>query len=163
MLRAEAKTTVDRGVPEVWSLFSDGDHPERWFVLEAGETIRKTSEGPMQLGATLRMTGRFMGKEMDLGVRISEFEPNRKITLEYVSGPFRGSRKIYQLAADVASKGTVITHPSEGKFHGSWKVMAFLFRSKARAGLQKSAEDEVAKIAQSLSGPVAGSSPGYSE
>ena len=156
MLRAEAKTTVDRGVEEVWSLFSDGDHLERWFVLETGETIRKTSDGPMNLGASLHLTGQFMGKEMAFDARISEFEPNRKITVEYVSGPFRGSRKIYQLEPDKSGKGTVITHPSEGEFHGSWKIMAFLFHSKARAGLQKSAEDELAKIARSVTGTSAG-------
>jgi uncharacterized protein YndB with AHSA1/START domain len=157
MLRAEARTTVGRGVEEVWNVFSDGDHLERWFVLEAGESIRKTSEGPMKVGATLRMNGRFMGKEMDFDVRVSEFEPNRKITLEYVSGPFWGSRKTYQLEPDQTGQGTVITHPSEGEFHGSWRIMAFLFRSKARAGLQKSAEDELVKIAQSVSGSSVGS------
>jgi uncharacterized protein YndB with AHSA1/START domain len=159
VLKAEARTTLDRSVEEVWSLFSGGDQLERWFVLETGEAIRKTSEGPMKLGATLQMTGRFMGKQMDFGARISEFEPNRKITVEYVSGPFRGSRKTYLLEADRSGKGTVVTHPSEGEFHGSWKIMAFLFRSKARAGLQKSAEDELAKIVQSVSSPITGGQP----
>ena len=69
-----------------------------------------------------------------------------------MSGPFRGSRKIYRLEPDRGGKGTVITHPSEGEFHGSWKFMALLFRSKAQAGLQKSAEDELTKIARSVSG-----------
>jgi uncharacterized protein YndB with AHSA1/START domain len=155
MLRAEARITVERGVEEVWGVFCDGDRPERWFVLEPGESIRKTSDGPIELGATLRMMGRFMGKEMAFDVRISEFQPNRRITLEYVSGPFRGSRKIYQLEADPAGNGTVITHPSEGVFHGTWRLMAFLFRAKARAGLQKSAEDELTKIARSVSGTTA--------
>lgn len=159
MLRVEARTTIDCSIDEVWALFCDGDHPERWFVLETGESIRKTSEGPIQLGATLRMTGRFMGKEMMFDARISEFEPNRKITVEYVSGPFRGSRKIYQLEPDIGGQRTVIRHPSEGEFHGSWKVMAYLFRSKARAGLQKSTEDELRKIAQGVSGATPRTSP----
>ncbi|MCI4336215.1 MAG: SRPBCC family protein [Thermoplasmata archaeon] len=158
MLKAEARTTVAFRVEEVWKLFSDGDHLERWFVLEAGETIRKSSDGPMKLGATLRMKGRFMGKDMDFDARVSEFEPNRKIAVEYVSGPFRGSRKSYQLEPDPAGKGTTITHPSEGEFHGSWKLMAFLFHSKAQTGLQKSAEDELTKIAGSLSATVPRSS-----
>jgi uncharacterized protein YndB with AHSA1/START domain len=158
MLRAEARVTVDRGVEQVWSLFSDGDHLERWFVLEAGETVRKTSEGPIKLGATLHLIGRFMGKEMDFDARISEFEPNRKITVEYVSGPFRGSRKIYQLEPNKTGSGTVITHPTEGEFHGSWKIMASLFHSKAQAGLQKSAEDELANLVRNVSGgsPLSG-------
>jgi polyketide cyclase/dehydrase/lipid transport protein len=159
MLRAEARAKVDRGAAEVWSLFCDGEHLERWFVLETGESIRKTSEGPMRLGTALHLTGRFMGKEMAIDARISEFEPNQKITVEYVSGPFRGSRKIYQLQPDSTGIGTVITHPSEGVFHGSWRLMAFLFRSKAQAGLQKSAEDEVSKIAQALTMGSAGTSP----
>jgi uncharacterized protein YndB with AHSA1/START domain len=152
MLRAEARTRVDPGVEQVWSLFCDGDHLDRWFVLEAGETVRKTSGGPMNLGATLRLTGRFMGKEMAFDARISEFEPNRKITVEYLSGPFRGSVKTYQLEPDKSGRGTVITHPSVGEFHGSWKIMAFLFHSKAQAGLQKSAEDELANIVRNVSG-----------
>ena len=159
MLRVEAKTTIDRDVARVWSLFCDADHLDRWFVMEAGESIRKSSEGPMGLGATLRMTGRFMGKDMAFDARISEFEPNRRITVEYVSGPFRGSRKIYQLEPDKAGSGTVITHPSEGEFHGLWKVMAFLFHSKAKAGLQKSAEDELANIARNVSGAAAVNGP----
>jgi uncharacterized protein YndB with AHSA1/START domain len=156
MLRAEATVRLERGVADVWSVFGDGDHLERWFVLEPGETIQKTSEGPLTLGTTLRMTGRFMGKEMAIDARSSEFEPNRKIAVEYVSGPFRGSRKLYLLEPDTAGNGTVLTHPSEGEFHGSWKLMAALFRSKAQAGLQKSAEDELAKIARSVSDPTAG-------
>jgi uncharacterized protein YndB with AHSA1/START domain len=156
MLRVEARMSVDRGVEEVWNLFCDADHPEKWFVLESGESIRKTSEGPMKLGTTFRMTGRFMGKDMAFDVRISEFESNRKIVVEYISGPFRGSRKIYQLEPGENGKGTLITHPSEGEFHGSWKFMAFLFHSKAQAGLQKSAEDELAKVARSVSGGASG-------
>jgi uncharacterized protein YndB with AHSA1/START domain len=155
MLTVEAKVRVERRVSDVWSLFDDGDHPERWFVLEPGETIQKTSEGPMGLGATLRMTGRFMGKELAFDARISEFEPNRKIAVEYVSGPFRGSRKLYLLEPDASGGGTVLIHTSEGEFHGSWKMMAILFRSKARTGLQKSAEDELAKIARALAGAPA--------
>jgi hypothetical protein len=100
----------------------------------------------------MRTEGRFREKAMAFDARISEFETNRKITVEYVSGPFRGSRKIYQLEPDASGIRTAITHPSEGEFHGSWKLMAFLFRSKARAGPQKSAEDELTKIARAYQG-----------
>lgn len=149
-LHVAASTTLAHPVEEVWRFMAAADHLDTLVAHDSGDAVRKTSEGPLALGTTLELRGEFRGRRMVMEARISEFEPNLRLSIEYVSGPFRGSKKIYLLEREVSSGRTKIVHPSIGEFHGMWRVMAFLLRPIARKGLQKSAEEELAGIAKGL-------------
>lgn len=151
MIRTEAGTTVDHPVQETWSYISNGDNLDKWFVLRPGEVVKKTSEGPIAIGSTGRLTGQFARQNVAFDVRVTEFEPEKKITIEYTSGSFKGSRKTYLLEPLEAGGRTRLIHISEGEFHGFWRVLEFLLRPIARGGLMKTTREELDKISQGVS------------
>jgi uncharacterized protein YndB with AHSA1/START domain len=151
MLKTEASTIINRPVEETWKLISDWDNFVKSFVLQPGEEIKKTSDGPIAMGSRIELKGKFMGRKMVIGARVSEFEPNRKITIEYTSGSFKGSKKIYELEPNALGQKTNIIHISEGEFHGLWKILEFLLKPMALGGLKKTTKEELDKISQSVS------------
>ena len=150
MVKAEASTTVDRPVEEVWRFVSDWSNFDKWFVLQPGEEINKTSDGPIALGSSIQLKGRFLGQKMVVETRVSEFEPNKKIGIEYVSGSFRGSKKSYIMEPDGDGKKTRLTHVSVGEFQGLWKILGFVLRPEASRGLRKTTKEELDKISRSI-------------
>jgi uncharacterized protein YndB with AHSA1/START domain len=152
MVKVEASTTIDLPVEEVWRFISDWNNFDKWFVLQAGEEIKKTSDGPIALGSTIQLKGRFLGQNMVVETRVSEFEPNRKIGIEYLSGSFRGSKKTYTMEPDGEGQKTKLTHISEGEFQGLWKILGFVLRPEAQRGLRKTTKEELDKISRSISG-----------
>lgn len=151
MLKTQGSIVIDQPVDKIWNFMSDWNNFSKWFVLEPGEEIKKTSEGPISLGSTIQLTGMFRGRSMVIDATVSEFEPNRKITIEYTSGSFKGSRKIYVMTPVGIEQKTQLTHTSEGQFQGLWKILEFLFRPMAMNGLKKSTKEELDKVAQGVS------------
>jgi len=151
MIRTEASTTIECPVQEAWSYISNGDHLDKWFLLRPGEKIKKTSEGPIAMSSTVQLTGQFARQNMAFEARVTEFEPEKKITIEYTSGSFKGSRKTYRLEPGEAGGKTRLVHINEGEFHGFWKVLEFLLRPMARGGLMKTTKEELDKISQGVS------------
>ncbi len=151
MLKTEASTIIDRNVEGTWKFISEWNNFDKWFLLQPGEEMKKTSDGPIALDSTIRLTGQFMRRNMAIEVRVSEFEPNRKITIEYISGSFKGSRKIYIMEPDKAGQKTKLTHVSEGEFQGLWKILELFLKPIALSGLKKTTKEELEKISQSLS------------
>lgn len=152
MLKTEASTIIDRPLKDTWSFISDWNNFDKWFILQPGEEMKKTSDGPIALGSTIQLKGQFGRQNMVIDTRVSEFEPYKKIAIDYTSGSFKGSRKIYILEPDGAEqKKTRLTHVSEGEFHGLWKILEFLLRPIALNGLKKSTKEELDKISQSIS------------
>ena len=71
----------------------------------------RTSKGPIGVGTTTRWETRFLARSMTFSFVVSEFEPDRKITLESASAPFRiDTRMPFAPTAD----GTEITWIGEG-------------------------------------------------
>jgi hypothetical protein len=80
--------------------------------------------------------------------RVSEFEPNRRVVLEYPSdaGPLaKGAAEIITMEPIADAKGTRLTHRSEGNFSGLWKVIGLLGPIAYRR-FTKEREEELARI-----------------
>ena len=149
-MRIEVSTTIARPLEEVWTYLADANHLDKLIAHDPGDEIKRTSEGALGVGSTLELKGEFRGRKLVMGARISEYEANRGISIEYISGPFRGSKKTYTLEPSGPKGETKITHVSIGEFHGAWRLMAFLLRPTVRKGLTKSAEEELAGITNGL-------------
>ena len=152
MVTADASTTVDRPVEEVWRFISDWSNFDKWFILQPGEEINKTSDGPITLGSSIQLKGKFLGQRTVVETRVSEFEPNKRIGIEYVSGSFRGSKKSYIMEPDGDGKKTRLTHVSVGEFQGLWKILGFVLRPEASRGLRKTNKEELEKVSRSIAG-----------
>jgi uncharacterized protein YndB with AHSA1/START domain len=144
MIKSEASSVIDRPVEDTWNFVSDWSNFEKWYLLQPDEELKKTSSGPLAQGSTIQISGKFARKKMVVDMRISEFEPNKKLTIEYLSGSFKGSKKIYMMEADGTK--TRFVHASEGEFQGLWKVLEFLLKPMALNGLKKTTNDELNRI-----------------
>jgi uncharacterized protein YndB with AHSA1/START domain len=89
LVKIEASVIIDRPVEVVWKFMTDWSNAPKWDpgVLE----LRQTSAGPIGVGATLQARR----KDSVTDVLVTEYEPNRKFTTEYPSGPIKGSKVVF--------------------------------------------------------------------
>ena len=85
---------IDRPAEPVWKFISDNNNAPKWNpgVLE----LKQTSAGPIGVGTTL--LSKWSTRPFLAESRITEYEPNRKITAEVTSPKMmRGTREILGL------------------------------------------------------------------
>jgi len=89
MAKIEESVMIDRPVEEVWKLTTDLSKVPKWdtHVLEA----KQTSAGPLGLGATLELREKIENIITTQSQRVTEYEPNRKFSVEATSGPGKGT------------------------------------------------------------------------
>lgn len=108
--RVEVSVAINRDVGDVFAFLSQMENMAIWEP----DTIAhlQTSEGPMDVGTMTRWQMRFLGRSMTWTHVVSEFEPNRKITLKSTSGPFRFDA---QLSCAPTEAGTEVTWLGEAE------------------------------------------------
>lgn len=99
MLRIDKSVVINRPVEEVFAFVSPGENWSQW-ATELVET-RKTSEGPMDVGTTYVHVAQMLGRRIENGYEVTEYEPNRKVSMKATSG---------SIPADVA----LTFEPAEG-------------------------------------------------
>jgi uncharacterized protein YndB with AHSA1/START domain len=84
MLNIEKSAVINRPVEEVFAFVQ----PDRWsqWATELVES-RKTSEGPPGVGTTYTHVARMLGRRIENGYEVTEYEPNGKISMKSTSGP----------------------------------------------------------------------------
>ncbi|MBA2461345.1 MAG: SRPBCC family protein [Actinobacteria bacterium] len=144
MSQVEESAVVKRSPEEVFALVGDPKNDGQWAstVREA----RQTSPGPLGVGTTFEQTVRLLGRRIELGIEVTEYEPNRKLAIRLISGPVKGTgRRI----VDPADGGTRLTLAAEGRsglfFNLAEPLVAWAIRRELRAGL--------AKLKEMLEGP----------
>ncbi|MGH2356881.1 MAG: SRPBCC family protein [Candidatus Limnocylindria bacterium] len=127
MARAEISTTINRPVEEVFAVLSNLENNPKWSsaALEA-KTI---SAGPIGVGTRARFVGKFLGRRIESESEITEFEPNRKLAFQNMSGPFpfRGS-----LTVEAIEGETRVNADFEAEPGGFFKLAEPLFMSMGR-------------------------------
>ncbi len=83
-LKVAQSVIIDLPAEEIFAYIADFENAADWsgFVI----TIKKTSPGTMQVGATLRATSRFLGRWLECTYEVVECEPGHHITLKSISG-----------------------------------------------------------------------------
>src|SRR5258708_17698897 len=83
-LKVAQSVIIDLPAEEIFAYIADIENAADWsgFVI----TIKKTSAGTMQVGATLRATSRFLGRWLECTYEVVECEPGHHITLKSISG-----------------------------------------------------------------------------
>ena len=93
MARVEGKVVdINRPVEEVWKFITDYSNLPK---LNLGEEVKQTSEGSIGLGTTLQVSGRLFRRHVAYNLQITDFEPKRKIALEFTNGFLKGSKEIF--------------------------------------------------------------------
>ncbi len=119
MIKIELSEMIDRSSEEVWRFMFDVRNFPKWDrnVLET----KITSEGPIGVGTTAQAVVQFLGRKV-VDIRITEYEPNRKFALEFISGSFKGAKQSFTLES-VGGNKTRLTLTREIELKGSWKLI----------------------------------------
>jgi uncharacterized protein YndB with AHSA1/START domain len=125
MAKIEASVMIDRPVEETWKFMTDLSNTPKWDpgVLEA----RQTSAGPPGIGMTIESRH---PKQRVLNARVIEYEQNCKFTLEFTSGPIKGTRVSYIMEA-IGGK-TKLTRKFDLKFSGFYMLIGSFAARRAR-------------------------------
>ena len=130
MPRAEVSTTIKRPVEEVFAVISDASKDATW-VSGASETT-KTSDGPIGVGTTWHGTGKFLGRQIEVDVIYTEFEPNRKFAFD-MTGPFPATMVFtFETEAD----GTRVTQVVDAEPGGFFKLAGPLLVAASKRQFQ---------------------------
>lgn len=79
------ETTIDRPPDDVFTVIADPTAMPDWY--DAVQQVTTTWTGPTTTGATYVVTRSLPGGDVDNTVEITEYETNRRVTLESRDGP----------------------------------------------------------------------------
>lgn len=105
MIEINKSTVINRPVEEVFAYVSDVGNEPQW-ISEVME-VRKTSDGPMGVGATYENIVQFLGREIVDPHQVVRYEPNRKFAFKSNSGQisFEGTHT-FEATSDGATRFT---------------------------------------------------------
>jgi uncharacterized membrane protein len=76
MLKVETNIVIHRPVEDVFAVLSNAENNPKWS--SAFLEVNKTSEGPVGVGTTWRGVGKFLGKQIEVELEETVYEPNQK-------------------------------------------------------------------------------------
>ncbi len=87
MVKFEIQVTVERPVEHVFRYVTDVSKLPDWQSTLS--EIRRASDGPLAVGATLVETRKFLARRWESTLKVVGYEPSRTFALESVSGPMQ--------------------------------------------------------------------------
>lgn len=86
MSKIEIKQSIfiNLAIEEVFAYISALENTTHWSSSTI--SIGQLSPGAIQVGATLRVTIRFLGRWLDMNFEVIEYQPNRCLTFKSISG-----------------------------------------------------------------------------
>jgi uncharacterized membrane protein len=109
-----SSVVIEKPVDEVFAFVVDMGNEAKWqsSVVEA----ELTSEGPMGAGSTGREVRMLMGRRVETSYRITEWDANRRYSLESTSGPISVQAAYTFEPTDVGTKLSLSLEPKVGGF-----------------------------------------------
>jgi ribosome-associated toxin RatA of RatAB toxin-antitoxin module len=110
-------TVIGRPVEEVFAVVRDVTKTPVWNP--GLSQVRRTSEGPLGVGATMVYTGTFLGRRYESPVTCTAFADNKQFATATTGGPFY--LEVDQ-TVEPAGAGTKLTIHCRGESRGFFKV-----------------------------------------
>jgi uncharacterized protein YndB with AHSA1/START domain len=131
MAKEEASTTIDRPIEDVWKFVTDLSNMPKWNpeVLEP----KLTSAGPLGVGATAQFSAKMRNTTMTISIRVTEYEPNRRISFEHISGPLKGT--IESDSVETIEGKTRFTRTADLRYSGFYKLVGPFITPSMRRGV----------------------------
>jgi carbon monoxide dehydrogenase subunit G len=101
---------VERPPEHVFAFVSDPRNDSAW-ASEITE-VRQTSEGPLGVGASFVQVARFLGRRLEVPFELTEYEPNRAVTITPTCGPVRLAAR---RSVEPVEAGTRVTIQASGQ------------------------------------------------
>jgi len=141
----EASSIINCSASDVWKYVGDTSSWPKWAPVYL--ELNQTSQGQIAIGAAFHSKH---PRNRTLDERLIEYEPFRRFTFEFTSGPIKGSRETYSLAEVVDGTGSVttkLTRSFDLKFSGLFKVLGPLL---VTPGFKKEKRVEVENVKRLL-------------
>jgi carbon monoxide dehydrogenase subunit G len=134
MIELEESTVVNRPPAEVFALVGDPANDGQWSATV--KEARKTSGGPLGVSTTVEQVIRLLGRRIELGLEVAEYEPGRKLAIRLVRGPLKGTGR---RLVEPVDGGTRLTFAAEGRsglfLNLAEPLVAWAIRRELRAAL----------------------------
>jgi carbon monoxide dehydrogenase subunit G len=114
MAKLEISTVINRPVEEVFAFLSDYENNPKW--ISGSIEVKKTSEGPIGVGATYRTVLMFLGRRIESETELTEYEPNRRHAMKSKSGPFPVENRVTFERVNGGTRVTLATVAEPGGF-----------------------------------------------
>jgi len=133
MARIEESIVIKRPVDKVFAYAADVKSWPKWrSIIVAAE---QTSQGPLGVGTTFKGVVHMMGLNMKWTAKVTEYEPNRKCTMNYTSGSMSYNEYVTFDSIEGGTKTTVVLDTKVGGFA---KLFSPIIVSSMRKELKKS-------------------------
>ena len=129
MAKVEVSVMIDRPVEEVGKFMSDLSNVPKWDTSIS--EVRQTSAGPLGVGSTCDYKEKM--RNTTVSMRVTEYEPNRRLSFEHTSGPFKGSTLTYSL--EIIEEKTRVTRTDDLKLSGFYKLLGPLVARRMKRGI----------------------------
>ena len=113
----EVVTVIGRPVEEVFAVVADVTKTPVW--TPGLSQVRRTSQGPMGVGATMVYTGTFLGRAYESPAACTAFAENERFATATTGGPFL--LEVDQ-TLEPAGAGTQLTIHGRGESRGFFKM-----------------------------------------
>jgi len=116
MIKFDKSIIINRPVEEVWKFISNVENIPKWN--RGTRKGRVTSEGKTGVGSTVQYLRQFLGRQMLVKLRVSEYVPNTMISIAISAGSVTAQTGF---TFESVEGRTRLTHPSEIELGGWWK------------------------------------------
>jgi len=118
MLKIEISNVINRPVEEVFAVANNPETYPKWSpgLIE----VKRISEGPIGVGTTWRLVRQALGQRLEGDLELTEYEPNRKFTLDSKSRPFPGEAR-WTFDAVEGAHGSVSSSRQSRAVSSSWR------------------------------------------
>jgi hypothetical protein len=113
----EITIVIERPMEDVFAVLTDVSKAPAWTP---GLTeVRRSGDGPLQVGTTLFYTGSFLGRSYESASTITEFVASERFASKTTSGPF-----YLEIASrlEPVANGTRVATVYRGESHGFFKI-----------------------------------------
>jgi carbon monoxide dehydrogenase subunit G len=143
MQRVERRATISATPEQVFAFLADLENLPVWQtgVLEA----RRTSDGPMRVGATAHVTRELMGQRIEAPLTVTEYQPPRRMVVASKVGGVGVEIGLDLAAVDA---GTDVAVTAEVRGSGLTSFMEPMIASAAGSDLTMSLERLRAALAR---------------
>ena len=129
-MKVEHSVVIDKPVEQVWNFLTDFQNTPKWDigVLET----RQTSEGSAGLGTTFQNTGPFLGRNSVREYKVTEYEPDRKVTVQLITPVMFIRQAEVSYTFERAENRTKLTFTGGIEFSGLFKIIQPLLLQRAK-------------------------------
>jgi uncharacterized protein YndB with AHSA1/START domain len=128
MIKMEGSVVIERPIEQVWGFLTSAENASKWDtgILEA----RQTSSGPVGLGTTLEAVREMRGRRRSMNVKVTEFEPIKRVAWAIDFGMGTGT-SIYSFETAVC--GTLLSKSSQVELKGVYNLLTPIMRRRLTA------------------------------